>query len=114
MFMNLFDTVNMDQLEILGMDRQMIHNALFFLSTILLSLFIHIFMYLLVKQRLLFVLFYIISSSSLFIFKWLLPFEAVQGLNTVSIIHVLVIYGFCNALYLLFRHFLSYKKSMVK
>lgn len=111
---NLIEIINIDQLEILGIEREAIYYTVFFFVTLLLSLFIFILIHLLFKYRFLFVLYYLIICACLFILHGLLPFDAVKRLSIIFVFHLIALYGYCNSLYLLICYFISDKIRMAK
>lgn len=109
MFKDIIEIVNMAQLEILGVDQQLLYIIMFCLVIIVLSLIIHIIIYLLVKYRLLFVLYYIISISGLLILQGHFSIGVMRQLSVVTTFNIIALYGYCFTLYLLIRSFILKK-----
>src|SRR5699024_7124224 len=73
----LFEFINVDLLEILGVSRQFTYYSLLFISSLVISLLIYFILYFCIKKRYDMVLFYVISSSCFFLLPYILSFDNV-------------------------------------
>src|SRR5699024_11242270 len=105
----VFEFINVDQLEILGVSKQFTYYSLLFISSLVISLFIYFILLFFLKKRYFSVLFYLVSSSCFLLSPYILSFE--NEWNIVTMMELISIYGYCFIFYLLLRTFRSVKHT---
>ena len=108
----LFEFINVDLLEILGVSRQFTYYSLLFISSLVISLLIYFILYFSIKKRYDMVLFYVISSSCFFLLPYIFSFENVWSI--VTMMQVIGVYGYCFICYILLRTFIHRYKQIRK
>jgi len=108
----VFEFINVDQLEILGVSKQFTYYSLLFISSLVISLFIYFILLFFLKKRYFSVLFYLVSSSCFLLSPYILSFE--NEWNIVTMMELISIYGYCFIFYLLLRTFVHRYKQIRK
>src|SRR5699024_7360018 len=100
----LFEFINVDLLEILGISRQFTYYSLLVISSLVISLLIYFILYFSIKKRYDMVLFYVISSSCFFLLPYIFSFENVWSI--VTMMQVICVYFYCFICYILLLTFI--------
>lgn len=102
----LFDFINLNQLEILGVPKHFIQYILLLICSLVISIFIYFNIVYLIRKGYFIVLFYVISSGCFILLSYILSIKLEFKWHVITMMELVSIYGCCFFFYLLLRTFI--------